>query len=331
MRRQGNKVSRARRDRRAPSLEIGENWQQAGAHRRRRVHPSKGKNAAVHLPALPSRGRGPRMMLALSRDVVTPLPEAASPTESQLALDRLQAIVRRVISKGDDHPSLVVQIASKVGAEILYGQRERGSDVNSVELARQFKTSRTPAREAISILVKEGLVEMPPRRRPRVAIMTLDDIKELYGVRAAIAGMVAAEAAVKASDAELETLRGFIPQIEQAVADNDGERFYWINVGFHEYMTQLAHNATLQRILETLTLRSLLLKRIVVSQPGRLARSARDHIYLAEALLARDPDLAASLAKSNVLDGRKILETYFGQDNAGGDAAAAAPAPAPAQ
>ena len=226
-------------------------------------------------------------------------------------LRRLQGIILNVIAKGEERPSLVVQMASIVGAEILYGLRERGSELNSVELARQFKTSRTPAREAISILEKEGLVEMPPRRRPRVSMLSLDEIKELYGVRAAIAGIVAAEAAVKASEAELEALRQFIPQIERAAADGDREGFYWLNVRFQDYMAQLAHNATLQRILETLVLRSLLLKRMVLFQPGRLVRSARDHVYLAEALLDRDTELAASLAKSNVLDARKILETYY--------------------
>jgi DNA-binding GntR family transcriptional regulator len=76
-------------------------------------------------------------------------------------------------------------------------------------------------------------------------------------------------------------------------------------------MTKLAHNATLQRILETLVLRSLLLKRLVLLQPGRLATSARGHIYLAEAIIKRDRELAAALAKSNVLDGCKIFEQYF--------------------
>ena len=230
-------------------------------------------------------------------------------------LERLEYIIRRVISQSDESPSLVIKIASMVGAEILYGLRERGSEINSVELARQFKTSRTPAREAISILEKQGLVEMPPRRRPRVSLLSWDEIKELYGVRAAIAGMVAAQASVNATDAELEGIRLFIPQIKKASVDEDIETFYWLNVSFQEYMIKLAHNATLQRILETLVLRSMLLKRVVLYQPGRLARSARDHIYLAEAMLDRDTELAASLAKSNVLDGRKILELYFRAEN----------------
>jgi len=251
------------------------------------------------------------MNLPMVNDPPSKLQEALNCADKLQPLERLESIIRSVISKSDDHPSLVIKIASMVGAEILYGVRERGSELNSVELARQFKTSRTPAREAISILEKEGLVEMPPRRRPRVMVLSWEEIKELYDVRAAIAGIVAAEATSKATDEELEGIRLFIPQIERASANADVEGYYWLNVSFQEYMTKLAHNATLQRILETLVLRSLLLKRLVLSQPGRLATSARGHIYMAEAILKRDRELAAALAKSNVMDGCKIFEQYF--------------------
>ncbi|SHI07935.1 GntR family transcriptional regulator [Pollutimonas bauzanensis] len=230
-------------------------------------------------------------------------------------LKRLRTIVQRVIAKNNDQPSLVIEIASMVGAEILYGIRKRGSDLNSVEVARHFNSSRTPAREAILLLEKEGLVEVPPRRRPRVAIMTLSDIKELYGVRAAIAGIVAAEASIHATDEELQDLLDFIPEIERAASDSDSEHFYWANVHFHERMTQLAHNTTLQRILDTLVLRSLLLKRLVLSDRARVARSAKDHIFLAQALYDRNAELASALARSNVLCARKKLEELLGEDS----------------
>src|ERR1044071_6483625 len=87
----------------------------------------------------------------------------------QSTLERFQGVVRRVVSKDDERSSLVDDIACVVGAEILEGVRRPGSDLNSVELARRFRTSGTPTREAVVILEKEGLVEILPRRRPRVA------------------------------------------------------------------------------------------------------------------------------------------------------------------
>ena len=65
-----------------------------------------------------------------------------------------------MVSKNDDRSSLVDDIACSVGAEILEGVRRPGSDLDSVELARRFRTSRTPTREAVVILEREGLVEI---------------------------------------------------------------------------------------------------------------------------------------------------------------------------
>jgi DNA-binding GntR family transcriptional regulator len=221
---------------------------------------------------------------------------------------RLKAVIRRIVSEANDQPSLVVEIASTIGAEILFGVRVPGSELNSVDVSRQLGASRTPVRVALQILEQEGLVEMPPRRRPRVAVLSVTDVKELYSVRAAIAAIVAAEAAVRASDDELEQLSDFVGEVEHAMATDDNEAYYWTNMRFHERMSDMAHNATLSRILDTLVLRSLLLKRIALTYPGRTKRSAHDHISMIQALQDRDGNLAAALAKSNVMGAYKVLE-----------------------
>ncbi len=221
---------------------------------------------------------------------------------------RLKTIIRRIVSKAMDHQSLVIEIASTIGAEILYGVRRQGSDLNSVDVARQLGTSRTPVREALQILEQEGLVEIPPRRRPSVAVLSVHDVHELYNVRAAIASIVAAEAAVQATDEELNGLSTFSLEIKQAIANKDNEAYYWANVHFQERLTEMAHNATLAGILDTLVLRSMLLKRIALAYPGRAERSAHEHIFLIQALQDRDSNLAAALAKSNVLSAYRILE-----------------------
>jgi DNA-binding GntR family transcriptional regulator len=228
--------------------------------------------------------------------------------DSLKSLDSFQGAVRRVIDKGDTRSSLVTQIACVVGAEILTGQREPGSDLNSVELARRFKTSRTPTREALILLEKEGLVEIMPRRRPRVSALSLPEIREIYRVRAAFLGMVAAEAAVNATDDEIESLRVLFGEMQRAARCDDSSSYYWSNVWFHDRLTELAHNRTLKRILETLVLRSLRLRRLTLSDPDRIKRSLTDHSHLVTALQDRDQELAASLAKANVLGALKILE-----------------------
>ena len=234
--------------------------------------------------------------------------DAVRSSDGQSTLERFQAVIRRVASKDDERSSLVTDIACVVGAEILEGVRRPGSDLNSVELARRFKTSRTPTREAVVILEKEGLVEILPRRRPRVADLSIAEIREIYRVRAAMLGLIAAEVVRLATDAEIAELRVILGAMERAAGAGDRDGYYWGNVGFHERFADMAHNRTLQRILETLVLRSLRLRRLTLSQSDRMARSVADHMRLVGALEDRDAELASALIKANVLGALKVLE-----------------------
>jgi DNA-binding GntR family transcriptional regulator len=226
----------------------------------------------------------------------------------QAALERFTAIIRRRIAKDDDRTSLVVEMACAVGAEILDGTRPPGSDLNSVELARRFKTSRTPAREALALLEKEGLVEVQPRRRPRVATLSLTEIREIYGVRAALLGMIASQVAQNATDENIAELRELVGAMERAKLADDAEAYYWGNVRFHERFADLAGNRTLGRIFDTLMLRSLRFRRLTLFQQRRRHESLADHLHLVRALEERDAELAAALAKANVLSALKALE-----------------------
>ena len=194
-----------------------------------------------------------------------------------------------------------------------------GSDLNSVELARRFRTSRTPTREAVVILEKEGLVEILPRRRPRVADLSISEIREIYRVRAAMLGLIAAEVARLATDEEIAELRVHPARDgahRRGASDRDG--YYWGNVAFHERFADLARNKTLQRILESLALRSLRLRRLTLSSAGRMQRSLADHARLVGALEDRDGELASALIKANVLGALKLLEQLLadGDDKA---------------
>jgi DNA-binding GntR family transcriptional regulator len=237
-------------------------------------------------------------------------------------LDRFRAIIRRVLSRGDGHASLVIDIACTIGAEILDGLLPPGTDLNSVELARRFGTSRTPTREALVMLEQEGLVEIPPRRRPRVAEHSRTEIREIYRVRGAMLGLVASEAGEHATGAEIAELREIVTRMQEAATSGDLIAYYWGNVGFHERLAQLSRNRTLQRALDSLVLRSLHFRRRTLANPERVRRSIADHLRLVTALEDRDLELASALAKSNVRGALTMLEAMLDADAAAEGAAA---------
>ena len=87
------------------------------------------------------------------------------PVDSATRRQELMRMLQRSMAGG----SIADEIAVAVATEIIEGRLSPGDDLNSVDLARMFSTSRTPVREALLMLEREGFVEIAARRRPRVA------------------------------------------------------------------------------------------------------------------------------------------------------------------
>ncbi|MGH7328318.1 MAG: GntR family transcriptional regulator, partial [Polyangiaceae bacterium] len=150
--------------------------------------------------------------------------------------------------------SLVGNIAGSIAAEIVAGRLRAGADLNSVELARRFQTSRTPVREALLLLEKEGLVEIESRRRPRVRRWTRPEVRELYLVRAALYALVAELIVTNASDEDLQLLNDCYQVLAAAEKAGDLERFFRANVAFRDLEARVCGNAQLRRIIDSLGL-----------------------------------------------------------------------------
>ena len=79
--------------------------------------------------------------------------------------------------------SLVDSIYETLLEAIVSGQLPHGSELNSVGLAKQLEVSRTPLREALRLLERDGLVHQEGNHKARVAEFSADDIREIYEVR----------------------------------------------------------------------------------------------------------------------------------------------------
>ncbi|ODU03273.1 MAG: GntR family transcriptional regulator [Pseudonocardia sp. SCN 72-86] len=213
----------------------------------------------------------------------------------------------RVLNRGLGN-TIVDEIIVRVGTDIIEGRLLPGDDLNSVELARNFGSSRTPVREALLTLEREGFVEISAHRRPRVAPLRIEEVRELYRVRAHLYALVSRELVQVASDDDLDRLRALQDELALAVALDDVDRYFWTNVDFRNTEAQITGNRTLRRVLDNLGLRMLQLRHVSLSLPGRLTASLADHDRLLRAYRDRDPDLAAALTSSLVIRGLAAIE-----------------------
>jgi DNA-binding GntR family transcriptional regulator len=214
----------------------------------------------------------------------------------------------RVLGRGGQENGLVDAMTISLATDIIEGRLRPGDDLNSVELARAFSTSRTPVREALLTLQRVGFVEITPRRRPRVARFTLQEVRELYELRALLYGAVSEGVVKAATEEDLERLRGHLASLGEASANEDVDSYFWFNVQFRNCEASITGNRTLQRTLDGLGLRTLQLRHMSLSRPGRLALSFADHERLVRAYEDRDARLAVALTRSLVERGLATIE-----------------------
>jgi DNA-binding GntR family transcriptional regulator len=216
--------------------------------------------------------------------------------------------ILRVLGRSENADSVVDQILVAIGTAIVEARLRPGDDLNSVELARTFQSSRTPVREALLTLEREGLVEIAAHRRPRVRRLLLDEVREIYELRATLYALVSRRIVENATESDLSILRESQRQLERAAAAGDVDRYFWLNVGLRNNEAMIAGNGTVRRVLDSVGVRTLQLRHLSLSLPGRLRASVADHARLLRAYEEREPDLAAGLTQSIVRQSLTAIE-----------------------
>jgi DNA-binding GntR family transcriptional regulator len=269
----------------------------------------------------------------------TALPSAngAAGIRSEAGPDRGEELAR-LMKLNERREPLVVQVATWVGLGVIEGRLRPGQDLNSVDLSRRFNSSRTPVREALMLLEQEGLVEIRARRRPRVAAFTPERVRQIYEVREHLLELVGRLVAAHADGDGLADLRRRVTRMREQADRGDVDGYFWSHVALQERMTEIAGNSTLKGILDSLALRTLILRHASLETPGRLPVSVAAQEQILQALEDHDADLAAMLlsratrAAYAAIEGSPWAETWGWPDAADNtqETESAAPPPGPA-
>ncbi|WP_141136535.1 GntR family transcriptional regulator [Rhodococcoides kyotonense] len=223
-------------------------------------------------------------------------------------------LLQRFLDNGERRDSLVLVIAEWVAKEIITGSLLPGADLNSVDLAARFSTSRTPVREALNLLDREGLIELTARRRPRVATLDAGQIESAYHLLSNLFGMVAEEVASKSDGTDLSPLDVQMQRMQVAYRTNDVDSYFWANVDFHDTCGEIADNSMLKRTVDSLGLRVLRFRHRTLTVPGQLKPSVDDHARLLRAFRERDIELAGALSRSLVRHSLRTLQGTIGRE-----------------
>jgi len=169
------------------------------------------------------------------------------------------------------------------------------------QLASDLGISRTPVREAMAQLEREGFVRAVPRRGIYVVRKTRAEVIELITAWAALEGMAARLITQNASDQEIAELRKMFARFENGELHARLDEYSEVNIEFHQTIIRMSRNRVLIDLAENLFIHMRMIRRKTIGEEDRAARSIRDHMNIIHALEARDTERAEDLVRNHAL------------------------------
>jgi DNA-binding GntR family transcriptional regulator len=212
------------------------------------------------------------------------LPLAVQPLAPSLSFrDRAYAALKQAIMDAD-----------------IYGQK-REIRLDERQLSQALGVSRTPVREAMTLLEQEGFLRSEPRRGVFIIRKTRREIIEMIEVSAALESMAARLAATRATTAEIAELRRMFDDFVNANPEEHIDEYSDANLEFHQAIVRMSRSELIERMIDNLFVHVRAIRRVTIGQAHRAERSIVDHMNIIEALTAGDADRAGRLVLDHAL------------------------------
>lgn len=144
----------------------------------------------------------------------------------------------------------VAAVHERLRAAILQGEIPAGEATSQVTLARQLDVGRTPLREALRMLQREGLVISEPNRRVRVAELSSDDAEELYIIRISLEAVAIRITVPTLTSRDFAELEGYMAQMDHYMKVGDQRGMRVPHRGFHHLLVNAAGERVSREIAE---------------------------------------------------------------------------------
>ena len=203
--------------------------------------------------------------------------------------------------------SLHHQAAETLRQQIFAGELAPGSFVDEAALCEQLAVSRTPLREALKVLVAEGLLRHEPRRGCFVAEITERDVDQIFPVMALLEGRAAHEATAHAGPADIAALELLHQRLREHAGAGRITEYYEANYAIHEAFITLADNRWLAQVIGDLRKILRLARHQTLHVPGRLQQSLAEHLQVFAALKSGDAGAAEQAMRHHLLAQREAL------------------------
>ncbi|MGD8764852.1 MAG: GntR family transcriptional regulator [Desulfobacteraceae bacterium] len=216
-----------------------------------------------------------------------------------LDVDSLQALQAR--------KPLGEHVFDSLKQAIIRGNMSPGEWLVESHIAETLGISRTPVREAIHKLEREGLIERQPRGGFTVLGLSRDDIEETFGIRAVLEGYAARLAATKHSKEELEALESKIEEFEKCLDRNQLNKLTQINTEFHNMLYAMSKSPKLIHLINSLKDQIFRFRQMILKEAKMAKVSNEDHKQMLKLIRLRDANGVELLVRDHIIRGQEVV------------------------
>jgi DNA-binding GntR family transcriptional regulator len=226
--------------------------------------------------------------------------EDAHPTPVTLALTPINA-------SASLRNQAYARLKQAIAEADIYCSREE-IRLDEKELTEALGVSRTPVREAMTLLEQEGFLRTVPRRGVYILRKTKKEIVEMIYMWAALESAAARLATLRASDADIASLRHMFDYFNETTPGDHIEEYSDANIAFHQAIVQLSKSQIIGDTIKNVFMHVRAIRRTTIAQSDRASRSISDHMRIIEALERRDTERVEQLVRQHSYDLAAFVE-----------------------
>jgi DNA-binding GntR family transcriptional regulator len=207
--------------------------------------------------------------------------------------------------------SLREKIYGKIRDDITYGALSPGERLVEDTLAKRFRASRSPIREALRQLESEGLIEFERNKGITVSKLSIKQVDEIYSIRWLLESHATRLCAEKATKNNVLYLRDLHEKLKAAAKAYDLRNWLDNNTLFHNFLSDHSGNSNLIAILDILKRRIYRYKYMIVRIPGHFGEYIRHHEGIVRGCQKNDGAMAEKYMKLHLEKIKEVLIDYL--------------------
>lgn len=209
------------------------------------------------------------------------------------------------------HGNLVQKVLDLLTAEILSDKLRPNQKIIEIDVAKRLGISRSPVREALRILERDGLVTRSPNRGVVVMDISPEEADELYLIHGYLMRVAVKLACQKIHVEALKEMEGLVRALKLAAKRDERLRFLELRANLERFIAEQCLSSRLAHLLEVMGYPSARYRAFHVTVPGYMKEVARCYSEIYEAFCKKDDAKAERLRVQIIELGRRLLRQYF--------------------